>query len=221
MGIDPNVLLTWARETGLPIAVAVFLFGVTLRLIEVFSLGRKKDLSTPRALTPGSGWRTLFTRSAPPPAVFKRAAATLVSGYVFHIGFFFTLFLFRPHIMLFHDVTGMTWPGLPSPVVDAVAVMSLLALLFVAVYRFIDPVKRFLSGFGDWLALAATTLPLLTGYLAFHHLLLPYTLMLALHILSVEFLLVVLPFTKLTHSFTLFTARWFNGDIAARKGVAS
>jgi nitrate reductase gamma subunit len=43
--------------------------------------------------------------------------------------------------------------------------------------------------------------------------------MLALHILSAEILLVVLPFTKLFHAFTLFGSRWYNGSANARKGV--
>ena len=43
--------------------------------------------------------------------------------------------------------------------------------------------------------------------------------MLALHILSVELLLVVLPFTKLFHAFTLFGSRWYNGKVNAHKGV--
>jgi nitrate reductase gamma subunit len=221
MALDPNSLLIWTRETGFPIALAVFLLGITLRLIEVMSLGRKDDLSTPRTVTPGSGWRTVMSRSLPAEGTMKRSAPTVVSGYVFHLGFFAALLLFRPHIMLFHDVLGFSWPGLPSPIIDALVVASLFALLFVVVYRLGHPVKRFLSGAGDWLALVATILPLLTGYMSYHHLLLPYTLMLALHLLSVEFLLVVLPFTKLVHMFTLFVARWYNGDIAARKGVAS
>ena len=50
---------------------------------------------------------------------------------------------------------------------------------------------------------------------------LPYTQMLAVHILSVELLLIVLPFTKLIHMFTLFLSRWYNGAMAGRKGVAS
>ena len=33
--------------------------------------------------------------------------------------------------------------------------------------------------------------------------------------------LVVLPFTKLTHMFTAFIARWYNGAIFGRKGVQS
>jgi nitrate reductase gamma subunit len=42
---------------------------------------------------------------------------------------------------------------------------------------------------------------------------------LALHILSVELLLIVIPFTKLMHLFTFALARWYNGAIAGRKGV--
>ena len=41
-------LLLWARGPGLGIAIAIFLFGMTLRLFEIYSLGRKRDLSTPR-----------------------------------------------------------------------------------------------------------------------------------------------------------------------------
>jgi nitrate reductase gamma subunit len=37
----------------------------------------------------------------------------------------------------------------------------------------------------------------------------------------VELLLVVFPFTKLTHAFTVFIARWYNGAIFGRKGVES
>ena len=66
-----------------------------------------------------------------------------------------------------------------------------------------------------------TFLPLLTGYLAYHRLVNPYPLILGLHILSVNLFLVVFPFTKLTHVFTAFIARWYNGAIFGRKGVES
>ena len=66
-----------------------------------------------------------------------------------------------------------------------------------------------------------TLLPLLTGYLAFHRMLMPYQTMLGLHILSVELLLIVFPFTKLMHSFTVFFARWYNGAAFGRRGVQS
>lgn len=214
-------LLLWARGPGLGIAIAIFLFGMTLRLFEIYSLGRKRDLSTPRSHTPGSGWRTIVSRSLPHADTWRRSALTIVAGFAFHIGLFIVLLFLLPHIELIRSLTGLSWPALPTPLVDLATVITLIALIVLLVHRLMDPVKRFLSGFGDYLAWTVTFLPLLTGYMAYHHLLLDYTLLLALHILSAELLLVVFPFTKLTHTFTLFIARWYNGDIAARKGVAS
>jgi len=217
-GID---LLTFARGTAFNWALGVLIFGLLLRMFEMLSLGRKPDLSEPRAVKVGSGLRTLFTRSLPPPGMVKRSPVTYVGGYVFHIGFALVLLLFVPHIEVFRAVLGLHWPGLPTPVIDAIAVASMAAMLIVLIHRLTDKVKRFLSGFGDYLAWALTFLPLLTGYLALHHLLFDYTWMLALHILSVEALMVLLPFTKLTHTVTVFFARWYNGEAFARKGVAS
>ncbi len=214
-------LLLWARGPGLGMAVAIFLFGMTLRLFEIYSLGRKRDLSTPRSNSPGSGWRTIYARSLPHADTWRRSALTIIAGFVFHIGLFIVLLFLLPHIELIRALTGLSWPALPTPLIDLVTVITLISLIVILVHRLMDPVKRFLSGFGDYLVWTVTFLPLLTGYMAYHHLLLDYTLLLALHILSAELLLVVFPFTKLTHTFTLFIARWYNGDIAARKGVAS
>jgi len=214
-------LLIWARGNGFQLALGIFLLGMVLRAFEIFSLGRKPDLSAARENSPGSGWRTVWSRSIPHASTWQRTPATIVLGYVFHLGFFITLVLFIPHIQIAHSILGISWPGLPTPLVDATALISIVALLGVIVHRLRDPVRRFLSGFEDYFTAVLTLLPLLTGYLAFHHQLLPYTLMLAVHILSVELLLVFMPFTKLAHFATLFVARWYNGDLAAHKGVAS
>lgn len=214
-------LLTFARGTALNAALAVCAFGILLRLFEIFGLGRKADLSPARPTTPGSGWRTMVSRSIPPQGMVRRDPVTYIAGYVFHIGLFVAIVLFAPHIELIRDVTGLGWPALPSALVDALAVASIIALFVLLAHRFNNPVKRLLTTGGDYLAWALTLLPLLTGYLAYHHLLFEYTLMLALHILSAELLLVLLPFTKLFHAFSVFISRWYNGDISGRKGVAS
>jgi len=69
--------------------------------------------------------------------------------------------------------------------------------LYLASTPLQHPVTRHISGFEDYLVWALTLAPILTGYLAYHRLLLPYDAMLGVHILSVELLLVVFPFTKL------------------------
>lgn len=214
-------LLTIARGSALNWALVIFAAGIVLRLFEIFGLGRKPDLAKPRADSPGSGWRTMLTRTLPPAGMLKREPVTYIGGYVFHFGLLITIFLFAPHIEFFRSVTGLQWPSLPNALVDASAVAGIVALGILLAHRLTNRVKRLLSGFEDYLAWAATLLPLLTGYLAYHHLFVEYTLMLALHLFSVELLLVVLPFTKLFHTFSLFISRWYNGDFFGRKGVAS
>ncbi len=214
-------LLTFARGSALNWALIVFAAGVVLRLFEILGLGRKADLARPRLDTPGSGWRTLFTRSIPPEGMLKRDPVTYIGGYVFHLGLFVAILFFAPHIEFFRSMTGLGWKSLPTALVDASVVASLVALGALLAHRLNNRVKRMLSGFGDYLAWTVTLLPLLTGYMAYHHLFVEYTLMLALHLFSVELLLVLLPFTKLFHTFSLFISRWYNGDVSARKGVAS
>lgn len=218
--MDPLQFLTWVRGTGLNIALAILVAGIVWRLIEIYGLGRKRDLSAPRHVSGASGWATIARRSVPPPGLFKASPVSYVGGYTFHIGLAMVVFLFAPHIALLTGIIGIRWLGLPSQVVDFVSVVTMVAMIAVLADRFSKPAKRFLSTFGDWLTWTLTFLPLLTGWLAVHHLLLSYTLMLALHILSVELLLVFLPFTKLFHAFTTFGSRWFNGTVNGHKGVA-
>jgi nitrate reductase gamma subunit len=182
--------------------------------------GRKPDLAAPRHRAGASGLHTMFRRSVPPPGMFKRSPISYVGGYIFHIGLVVIVFMFAQHIKLIQSLTGLSWPNLPAQFIDATAVVTLAAMLLMLVDRVNNPVKRFLSTIGDYAAWTLTFLPVLTGYLATKHLVLNYTLMLSLHILSVELLLVFIPFTKLIHVFTLWGSRWYNGDVNGRKGVA-
>lgn len=212
-------LLNWARGDGLNLAIAIFILGVLWRLVEIYSLGHKPDLSAPRQATGASPWHTVLRRSLPPQGMLRRSPVSYIGGYIFHLGLAVVVFLFAPHIKLIESLVGLSWPALPSQIVDLVAVITLVAMVVVLVDRITKPVKRYLSTVEDYATWAVTFLPVLTGYLAVKHLLLSYTLMLALHILSVELLLVLLPFTKLFHAFTAFGSRWFNGKVNAHKGV--
>ncbi len=212
--------LTWVRGTGLDIAVSIFVLGVLWRLFEIYSLGRKADISAARSVSGASGWHTIFRRSVPPEGMLKRSPVSYIGGYIFHIGLAIVVFLFAPHILLIKNLTGLSWPGLPSQFIDLAAVVTMAAMVVVLVDRINKPVKRYLSTFGDWFAWTLTFLPVLTGWMAVQHLVLPYTTMLALHILTVELLLIFLPFTKLFHAFTVFGSRWYIGKINGHKGVA-
>jgi len=203
------------------IAVAIFAFGILIRLFEIFALGRSHNYAAARGNEVIPGLKTVYRRFNPDPGTFKRSTFDVVVGTLWHVGFVVALLLFIPHIELIKSTVGVSWPGLPNPVVDAVTAITLLGLVAVLIHRFTQPVKRFLSTPQDYLIWAVTFLPVLTGYLAYHRLINPYPLALGLHILAAEVFLIVLPFTKLTHIFTAFVARYYNGAIFGRKGIQS
>lgn len=214
-------LLLWAKGPGFQIAVVLFLLGMAMRLVEVLALGRKTMIAPAKGDPVSSGLRTIFSRSVPAPHIMQKRPIVVVGGYIFHIAFFVCLLFFVPHILLFKQGFGLSWPGLPSPVIEAFAITGLLSLVVVLICRMRQPVRRFLSTYDDYLAWILTFLPLLTGFLTVNRLGLSYTMVLALHILSVELLLALAPFTKLTHFVTTVFARYYNGAINGRKGAPS
>lgn len=213
--------LLWVRGPALQVASIIFILGIAARVLEILIIGRKRDLAEARGSAVAGGLRTIIMRTFQDSGTWKRSTFTLVSGFVFHIGLFITIVLYAPHILVIEEVLGVSWPALPTPVVDATAVITMIALVAVLIHRVRDPVKRFLSRFQDYLVWFVTFLPLLTGYLAFHRIGLTPTMLLAIHILSVELLMVVFPFTKLTHAVTLFFSRYYNGAISGYRGVKS
>lgn len=214
--------LLWVRGPGLQIASVIFIFGMLLRLFEIFSLGHKKSLAALRSDGVKEGFMTIASRSLPiDKNTFQRSMFTYITGYAMHIGLFVVIFLLAPHISVFEGIFGFAWPSLSTPIVDLFAVITMLALLAALYHRLTNKVVKYISTKADYFVWALTFVPVLTGYMSFHHLLLPYNWMLGLHILSVELLLIFFPFTKLTHAFTLFIARWYNGSMAGQKGVKS
>jgi len=208
-------LLNWARGPGLAYATVIMVFGLTLRVIEVLSLGRPRELAKVRSSGVKEGFITMIKRSIPEKHCWKYITAT----YVFHIGLLIVIFFFIPHTQLFKDVFGVFWSGWPSYVIDFFTVLTIAAMLYTLIQRLKDPTRRILTTNSDYFAWLVTFLPLVTGYMAYHRIGPDYTLMLAMHILTVELLMVSLPFTKLTHAVTIFMSRYYTGSKNGRRGV--
>lgn len=213
--------LQFVRGTGLQISIAVFVLGIVYRVLHLYFLGRKKSLAVPRGTQWGPGLNTIWRRSLFHPGMTNRGYFTLIAGYTFHLGFLIALLLLAQHIDFFRALLGFGWPGLPTGAIDAAAILSIAALVAVLVHRIMDPVRRLLSDFQDYLTWLLTLLPLVTGFLLLRRIGPDYTTMFVLHILSLELLLIAVPFTKLMHMITVFPARWYNGASSGVKGVQS
>ena len=217
--MTPQEWLVWLRGTGLQLSAAVFVLGMSYRLLHLLMLERKKSMAVARGSEWAGGLRTLWRRSFVLPELSMRGKFTFVAGYLFHLGFLATLFLLEQHIAMLRSVLGFGWPALPRSAIDICAILALAALVALLLHRLLDPVKRLLSDFQDYLAWLLSFLPLLTGFMLLRGMGFDYTTLLNWHLISVETLLVVSPFTKLAHMFSTFIARWYNGALAGFKGV--
>lgn len=213
--------LLWTKGPLFAVAVTVFALGIMTRFAEIFVLGRARNYAAPRAAEWPAGLRTIWTRSFADPGTLKRAPFNVLVGWIWHVGFLFTLLFFVPHIDFIHSLTGLSWPGLPNPLISLTTAVTLVALVATLLHRLMHPVKRRISTVEDYVVWAVVFAVVLTGFVTYYRWVHPYPLMLGLHILSAEILLMLLPFTKLTHIFTAFVARWYNGAAFGRKGVPS
>ena len=225
-------LLAFARGPGMYWAMVIFVVGILWRLVGILLLRRKKELSEPRNRAAWKGLRLIGLRSWPRKEFLGGTAFGEILGYTFHIGFFVALFFYVPHILFFEDIAkglvgvnftrvfGFAWPTLPGGVIYFFSAVSLAALIAVLIHRIASPVKRMLSNFDDYFSWVVTVAPIATGMMAFSHYGAPYPTLLALHLLSVELLMVWFPFGKLMHAFTIFAARGSQGVQFERKGAA-
>jgi nitrate reductase gamma subunit len=201
-------------------ALIIFVLGVMWRIIGIVMLRHKVDHSEPRQ---GGKWlgalKMIGSRSVSAPPFRSRTLYSNLVGYAFHIGLAITVFGYLPHILFIKDMTGLSWPGLPSGVIYIAGVVTLAALVAALIRRMTHPVMRLLSNFDDYASWVITVLPVVTGLLAVAHLGARYETLLALHILSFQLLMVWLPFGKLGHSFLVFFARGTTGMNFARRGA--
>lgn len=214
-------LLMWARGPAFDVALVIFAAGIALRVFEILVLGRKADMALAKGNPVAQGLRTIFSRSVPREGLVKFAPTTYVGGYIFHLGFFVAFFFFAPHIALFDDAFGVSWPSAGRVIIESATALALLALIALFYSRLTDPVRKAITTFDDHLVLLLSALPLITGYVAVNKLFGDPQMMLAIHILSVEALMIAFPFTKLMHAVTFVMARYYNGSIQGRKGAES
>ena len=160
-------------------------------------------------LIPGGtdGWRT------------QPVAAVLF--FLLHFGAVLVPFFLLGHTVLLERYVGITLPSLPGTLADIFSVMSIVAIVLLAIRRMISPALRQLSNGGDWLILLLTFLPFATGLMARFDGSAYQTWMIA-HVISGELFLILAPFTKLSHIVLFFMSRAQIGmDYAIKRGGAT
>ena len=221
-------LLDWSRGPLLYAALTVFVIGSAWRLL---ALVRMPALATAaparKPFTASAALGTALLRTWPRNGLPQSATLATLNPYVFHIGLALVFFGYAPHIDFIRRLTGLGWPALPDAVIYLSAAATIISLLIALMFRLTDPVLKRISRADDMVTWIVTMLPLVTGMavVSVPSSMLPdashtiYRNPVALHLLSLELLLVWFPFGKLMHAFLVWPGRMRLAMFFARRGV--
>lgn len=126
--------------------------------------------------------------------------------FVFHVGLVLTPLFLQAHTEIIKSRFGIDWPAMPDGLADALTVGVLVSGLFLALRRVAFSEIRILTSGYDYLLLAITVAPFLTGFVAGLHTA-GYKGWLLAHVITGEIWLVAVPLTKLSHAVLFFLTR--------------
>ncbi len=205
------------------ISLLVFFVGLSVRLVRYFL---------------GLDWR--LERVAYRPNMEQGMKGGLWSIYKWLLPFgtagwraqpFFTICFFMLHFgavlvplfLIGHNVVleenfGFSLPSLPQGLADLLAVLTVIGVFFIAARRIALPEVRIITTGYDYFILALVALPFITGLIARMHWA-GYDFWMICHIITGELMLILAPFTKLSHIALYFASRWQIGaDFAIKRG---
>lgn len=208
---DPT-LYNLVRGPLVWIAFIIFIVGSIYRVYSFINLV-KKDKTIMPFISLKYTLRSLFHWLIPFNSVnWRRRPVITIVTFLFHLGLVFTPIFLLSHNILWRESWGITWWTLPEEVADIMTLIVIFCCVFFFLRRIFAPEVKFVSFDSDYLILFVSFAPFLTGFLAYHQLLLVHKTMVILHILFGEIMLIAIPFTRLFHMFYFFLTRSFMGS---------
>jgi nitrate reductase gamma subunit len=194
------------------IAFIVFFAGSIYRIAYMLK-GAKKDkivfphMSWKHSLASLVHWLIPFNNQ-----YMRRRPIFTVVTFAFHICLVIGPLLLLGHVMLIEESWNISWWTLSETLVDWMTVVVIAGAGFFLYRRLSDPVVKNVTDSSDYILLAITVLPFITGFVAYHQLF-AYKTMLIIHILAGEVMLIAIPFTRLSHMlFFAFTRTYYGSE---------
>jgi nitrate reductase gamma subunit len=208
---DPS-LYNLLRGPLVWIAFLVFIGGSIYKIREMIQLAKNEKVVMPY-ISLKLTLRSLFHWLIPFNSVNWRLRPIItIVTFLFHIGIVFTPIFLVAHNVLIYESWGIDWWTLSEGLADIMTMIVIGSCVFFALRRVFAPEVRFVTVGDDYLILAITFLPFITGFLAYHQWLLPNKTMVILHMLFGEIMLIAIPFTRLGHIFYFFLTRAYMGS---------
>ena len=207
------------------IAFLIFIIGSLIRVAIFVSLSTKKD----KIIYQHFSWKYVFATLVrwilPLNKDLVKNPVFSILGYIFHICLIVVPIWYAGHITLWEESRfEWSWSSIPDGLADWMTLIFLAIAIFFLLRRIFSPGIRLISAFSDYLLLIVTALPFLTGYFLTHGTLDGIGFwgdnMQLFHMLSAELMLILIPFTKLSHYILFFFSRGASGVEFGRRGYS-
>jgi nitrate reductase gamma subunit len=194
------------------ISAFIFIFGLLYKFIIILREVHEKERYLLSYITVRHSLRSIIAWLIPffPRSTRIRPVYYTIS-YLFHVLLFILPVFLLSHITLINESFNVTWPAIQDTTADILTVALIFALIFFSLRRLWVADVRFLTSLKDHLLILAVLLPFVTGFLAYHQLFL-YKWMVMAHVLSGEFLLMIIPFSRFSHMITAPLTRAYTGS---------
>jgi len=218
-------VLSFTRGPMFQAALLVFIAGMVYRLVRVVFLGWSRD-RVPSMGSKTSGVIMSFLKGILiwpfipwVKNTFRKNPVIYLAGGLFHLGLFVVIFLGTAHMLVWKSLLGFGWYTLPLPIVDWLAAASIVAMVALFINRLMNPVLKLITGSAEWLNLLFVFFPMVTGYAMTHHMFFRYEVLYSLHMITVNLLLIWIPFSRISHFMFYFFSRFIHGQEFGKRGV--
>ena len=196
--------LEWARGPLFRASLVIMLLGLfrvvflnTLSLVTLIAKARRnqREVRYRAVLVATLKWMLPFKK-----AVERRWFFSLTS-LVFHVAIIVTPLFLGAHILLWDRGLGLSWPAIGNPAADFLTLLAIGTGLALFVERVGARAARAISRPQDYFWPLLITIPFVSGYLAMHPAINPfgYQATMLVHVLSGDLILILIPFSKLSH----------------------
>jgi len=207
------------------IAFLTFIIGSIVRAIMFFTVSSRKDKVIYRYFSWKYVLATLGRWVLPLNKDMGKNPVFMPLAYVFHICLVVVPIWLGGHISLWEESRfEWSWTPIPDSWADWMTLIFLAIALFFLLRRILSAHVRLLSTAEDYLLLSVTALPFMTGYFLTHGTLDSVAFlgdnMQLIHMLSGELMLILIPFTKLSHFILFFFSRGSTAIEFGRRGYS-
>lgn len=198
------------------IAFLTFIIGSLIKVTMLFFVSRKTDpiiykyFRWKYILATYVHWLLPLNKDVVKNPIFTPLA------YIFHICLIVVPIWLSGHITLWEESRfEWSWTPIPNGLADWMTLAFLAIAIFLLLRRIISPHIRLISTSSDYFLLVVTALPFMTGYFVTHGTLEGVGFlgdnMQLIHMLSGELMLILMPFTRLSHYLLFFFSRAATG----------